>query len=273
MRAHLDFVVCDRGRAMTPVFAVEFDGPSHVSDVQRARDVRKNRLCARAGLPLLRIGDAEIQDHDRRTVLDHMMARTIAWRHEAPELRDELKSRFDELDESAKEAMATQGFLDPKFDVGFQFDQRHPFPGINQLCKRLWNNHGVGTMFAGSPSEWCPVTALALRWSMEGVGPHWLVSREWVVGRTDGRPPDLTALKSGDGVLHSGTTQFSMQWGLPTVTDYDWSEPATDYAERTGGMPYVFTDLPGAHAPDIAESFADYLFLREVEDWAALTSG
>jgi hypothetical protein len=69
-------------------------------------------------------------------------------------------------------------------------------------------------------------------------------------------------------LLHSGETQFSMQWVLPTVHDYDWSESASEYEARTGKMPYEHVGLPGVSIPDIAESFAEYLALREVEDWA-----
>jgi len=53
LRAHFDFVVVDDDHR--PLFAVEFDGPTHRSRKQRRRDASKNRLCRLAELPLIRI--------------------------------------------------------------------------------------------------------------------------------------------------------------------------------------------------------------------------
>jgi hypothetical protein len=38
-----------------------FDGPSHQTQLQSERDIRKNRLTAAAKLPLLRVGYAELE--------------------------------------------------------------------------------------------------------------------------------------------------------------------------------------------------------------------
>jgi hypothetical protein len=53
LKSHFDFTVTDG--SYESLFAVEFDGPSHKSAIQRERDLRKNRLCERFSLPLLRI--------------------------------------------------------------------------------------------------------------------------------------------------------------------------------------------------------------------------
>jgi hypothetical protein len=53
LQSHFDFVVYDT--SMTPLFAVEFDGPSHQENDQRRRDKIKNGLCDRFSFPLLRI--------------------------------------------------------------------------------------------------------------------------------------------------------------------------------------------------------------------------
>jgi hypothetical protein len=53
MKAHIDFLLVRPD--MTPFMAIEFDGPTHESVVQRQRDATKNALCARSGLPLARI--------------------------------------------------------------------------------------------------------------------------------------------------------------------------------------------------------------------------
>jgi hypothetical protein len=53
LQAHLDFLVVD-GASKT-LFGVEYDGAGHREAVQQARDRRKDGLCERFGLSLLRI--------------------------------------------------------------------------------------------------------------------------------------------------------------------------------------------------------------------------
>ena len=53
LQSHFDFIVTDSGHM--PLFAVEFDGPSHGHQVQGARDDKKDGLCERFELPILRI--------------------------------------------------------------------------------------------------------------------------------------------------------------------------------------------------------------------------
>ncbi len=53
LQSHFDFLVVDRDAK--PLFAVEYDGRQHAQPEQRARDHRKNALCERFELGLLRI--------------------------------------------------------------------------------------------------------------------------------------------------------------------------------------------------------------------------
>jgi hypothetical protein len=53
LQSHFDFVVADNSHI--PLFAVEFDGPSHKSPVQRVRDDLKEALCRRFRLQVLRV--------------------------------------------------------------------------------------------------------------------------------------------------------------------------------------------------------------------------
>jgi hypothetical protein len=60
-RAHLDFVVADE--ESFPQFAVEFDGPHHRSDPDaQKRDRKKNAVCRRLGLPLIRIRREHLEE-------------------------------------------------------------------------------------------------------------------------------------------------------------------------------------------------------------------
>jgi hypothetical protein len=58
-RAHFDFVVTDS--AFAPLFVVEFDGPSHRSEKQVARDRKKDELCRLFSLPILHINSRYLE--------------------------------------------------------------------------------------------------------------------------------------------------------------------------------------------------------------------
>lgn len=53
LQSHFDFIVTNEQHE--PLFAVEFDGDSHITPAQGFREERKNALCDRFSLPLLRI--------------------------------------------------------------------------------------------------------------------------------------------------------------------------------------------------------------------------
>ena len=60
-RAHLDFVIANE--ESYPQFAVEFDGPHHQSDPDaQERDRKKNAVCRRLGLPLIRIRREHLEE-------------------------------------------------------------------------------------------------------------------------------------------------------------------------------------------------------------------
>jgi hypothetical protein len=78
LQSHLDFLVCDEKH--DPLFAVEFDGPSHQGEEQRVRDRKKNKLCERFRLPLLRI-------NTRHLVAKYNKASLLKWIVSAWELQ------------------------------------------------------------------------------------------------------------------------------------------------------------------------------------------
>jgi hypothetical protein len=66
-RAHFDFVVTDS--AFAPLFVVEFDGPSHQSEKQAKRDLKKDELCRIFSLPILHINSRYLKPAYRGTDL------------------------------------------------------------------------------------------------------------------------------------------------------------------------------------------------------------
>ena len=71
LQSHFDFVVW---RDEQPQFAVEFDEPHHRTDpVQIVRDERKDRLCQRALLPLVRAVDHSLKRVGRRRLIEWLV--------------------------------------------------------------------------------------------------------------------------------------------------------------------------------------------------------
>jgi hypothetical protein len=58
LKGHFDFVIADD--VDMPLFAVEYDGPTHLDDGTIRRDLMKNELCERLGLPLARVRDEHV---------------------------------------------------------------------------------------------------------------------------------------------------------------------------------------------------------------------
>lgn len=58
LKAHFDFVVADE--ADMSLFAVEYDGPTHLEAATIRLDLMKNELCERLGMPLARVRDEHI---------------------------------------------------------------------------------------------------------------------------------------------------------------------------------------------------------------------
>jgi len=72
-RAELDFVIAEGDSALAQ-FAVEYDGPQHLRDPRTMRrDRMKSEICARLGLPLVRIGSEYLQRERRFTLIGYLV--------------------------------------------------------------------------------------------------------------------------------------------------------------------------------------------------------
>lgn len=72
LKAHFDWVVVN-SETSRPEFAIEFDGSSHAEDRVRHRDAIKDRICARLGMPLLRIDHTAFRPIVQRTVIYYLV--------------------------------------------------------------------------------------------------------------------------------------------------------------------------------------------------------
>jgi hypothetical protein len=183
-RGHLDFTIYD-AVDHRPAFAIEFDGLGHDDPRQIKRDVTKNRLCARAGLPLIRIGFAELHEQEQMTVLGWLIERFVTWErdvanaHHAPSPRtpegELLPARYLYTDlqtgavwvfrspfECLRVEIGPGGILqtqvedDPdvllKIAAGI-FSDRNPYPGNAVIAERLLTKFGIECPGATEPRE------------------------------------------------------------------------------------------------------------------------
>lgn len=186
--AHFDFVVHERldsEHPTHPLFAVEFDGAhTHSSLAVRQRDMRKNRLCAASGFPLVRIDDTFLYRRERLSLVAWLAQLWAAHRSEMPQL---LAERDAEVDAMTEEEFEEAGIWllgeRPDLDVDLIFRLQHPFPPVRQLADRLASRYGFQwsevDAIAPDPDRprwrvksWCPPTpalenGLVERWRCE----------------------------------------------------------------------------------------------------------
>lgn len=260
--SHFDFVIATKARPLTPVFAIEFDGPHHEYDAdQIGRDMIKNRLCQKAGLPLLRITLSEIEEHEIITLLDYMLERWLAWPKEIQEIYDEARELTETDPEGAKWELA-------EWDPGFEFDLKHPFPGTRKVAQRLLHNHGIG--YFGLPHKDIADAEYELAVYERSMGParktgYYKCVKEAVLQRTES-PEDKPVFET--------KVQASARVWLPTSAEASdpaspWSDDSEEFQRALKAVRARWTPaLPPISAWEIAEHFCDYLACKEVERWA-----
>jgi hypothetical protein len=276
--SELDFVVANANSI--PEFAVEFDGPHHQSDdKQIARDVRKNRLCDLAKLPLLRITDTELEEFDKYSILKFIVMRFLKWKGEYQEIEGEIAEYIETLDERQRQELFKGDIADPLIDPEILFDLRHPFPQMREFAKRLLEKHGVVSPLA-EPFLKLMTTPPAYNLFCDIFAPSQerfegfdlIVRCDYLISRS--KEPFFGVRRianekdrSTTTVLKRGAVDFRIRCTLPIVPDYDPAELPVDYFLRKGKWPVSFLELPGANAFDIAKNMSEYLGLREVEKW------
>ena len=98
---------------------------------------------AEGGLPLIRIGDVHLEQHDRVTLWEFIVRRFVAWQAEKEELFAELYEYLETAPEEDVAHLTEDGILDPIIDPTVIFDLRHPFPGTAELAHRIYTQFGI----------------------------------------------------------------------------------------------------------------------------------
>lgn len=144
-RGHLDFTIYSDVDHQ-PAFAIEFDGFGHDYPEQAARDLVKNRLCARAGLPLVRIGFAELHERERISVLEWLVERFVSWQVGQAEDLSERYGMFELLPDGQVVRPDTDDPLERLNLEAATFSSEHPFPGNATLAIRLLRRFDIAAI-------------------------------------------------------------------------------------------------------------------------------
>lgn len=266
--SELDFVVYNP--ESYPEFAVEFDGPIHQEAEQRRKDVRKNRICEMAGLPLVRITDIHLEEYEKCSLLEYMIRRFVAWKAEEDEVLAEINEYLATLSEEEFRRLTQDGFLDPTIDPSVIFDLRHPFPGTAELAERLYAQYGILSDHLESEA-WTSEARQDRRLEFATLGGGFTSQGSDHIQRGNYELVEITPKAQEPPSVervHSVHVEFRIQWTVPVVEDFDWRETPFEYYRKTGRTPIAFQDIPGISMPELAENFCEFLALKKLCDWA-----
>lgn len=278
---HFDCVVA-QGARLSPQFVVEFDGPHHREDATAARlDAVKNKFCQDGGLPIVRITSRELESNEKVELLDWMLERWLAWQKEDPEICREIAEKLRQVDPVRAQKMIDS--WNASLDPGFIFDLRHPYPAILTVAHRL-HRLGVITLRASDqvvarltatrkPEQLAQCIASPRRGGPVGADSRYLDYEAQV------RPWEGSIGQSGGPVLYRTEQRVQWRWALPV----GWEAPPIVAAVPEGvklegprewdlwltAQEHLWSsELPGALSHQIADGLAEYLVLRDVEQWA-----
>lgn len=279
-RGHFDFAVYpDDPDEQLAAFVIEFDGFGHDRPVQVRRDILKNRFCARAELPLLRLGPMDLREFERTTILEWIVERFVAWHDEQAERvrasQEAIERATDGLDPQAALELVQD---DPGFDPSFWFDLEHPFPANARIAERLrarWDIRIDRGVMSYRDDEGTRGMLLEVGWGASGprLGPasEFVTHRRTARLRSTSAPGRVLCERTAEAAfasahrigdpddvrgLLSDPRSFIPLGAFP---DLDWLSDRIDVLDLRW--------LPGTTPNDVVEELSLYLVLLEIERW------
>ncbi|MER7642720.1 DUF2726 domain-containing protein [Streptomyces sp. NPDC126522] len=144
--AHFDYTL-HRQSSKEVIWAFEFDGPTHGSDPEVIRrDILKNRICAKANLPLLRLEDDLLEAIDGVSLLGWLIRRWMRHEKIMPRMivdRDKAAASYSEHDWGEFKVSDGVFILPPELDVLNLFDLTNPYPPLLKIASRLLRWYGI----------------------------------------------------------------------------------------------------------------------------------
>ena len=210
------------------------------------------------------------------------LERWIAWENEGPALRREVNAERGRLlrDGMQPDEVADSG----PASAEFYFDLRHPYPAVLTVEARL-RRLGIVTSRADPEvvarmrstrrlERMAECMALPGGFGPAGAGLQYF---DYVAQLRQWRPGQESTEIAEGVLLYDARERVIWRWGLPI----GWEAPSVIASEPQGGalqermewwvkaMGHLWvSDLPGAPSQQVAEGLAEYLVLRNVEQWA-----
>lgn len=258
--ASFDFVVYNEGSF--PEFAIEFDGPDHRTYEKTIRaDIRKNRLCCGAGLPLLRINDDFLTEYEKSSLLEFVVRRFVKWRND----QDQLTEEEAEIHRFLTARGAAEEEYEEMMEPQLMWDLEHQFPASRRLGELLYTTYGVvNTHMTPEAFEVATSAAEYLMFGRDSYGSSPL----GLYHRTVQRGYDLTKMTRKSSTqfeterVHDVSVAVTYQWRLQTV-DLEDAHVKNFIIEYTHGQ-----GLPGTSTEELTDHFCDFLALKQLNDWA-----
>lgn len=273
--AHFDFTV-HRESSHQALWAFEFDGPQHATDrAQVRRDVRKNRICLTAELPLLRVDDTHLVAHEKQALLTWHVRRWLAYERTMPAMLEERDKAINEIppEDLAEHGMWLFGER-PELDVDFVFNLENPYLPLTDISERLMEKHGIyvtGSFSLSSPemaSFQEPKYLARMRFLGSLLDPATPgFHRRW-------RCPVSVEPYTGDMAAHSDPVfevdgVWDVRFGYPICEEQDDAYDTLSGWIEAGGFPFLPAGPMGAGALEVGDELAQYRALLEVESWAS----
>lgn len=260
-KGSFDFVVYNE--ESFPEFAVEFDGPYHQTyETKIQADIRKNRLCFKAGLPLLRINDDFLTEYEKSSLLEYVVRRFIDWRNSRPQITEEESdiARF----------LGTRGATEEEYeqmmDPQIMWDLQHPFPASLQLAEALYSTYGVvNNHIDAEVYEKALEQSEFLFFQRERTGSAPIGLYHYKVEGTY----ELRRMVRED----SGKYKAELIHLVPAAVTYQWRLPTVDLARVDTSKELIVEhvhgqELPGISGEELANHFCDFLALNQLKIWA-----
>ncbi len=262
-KSHFDFVIADKNHY--PAFVIEFDGPYHLEKKEvKLRDIRKNRICQIAGLPLLRITDYELEKKDSFSIVRFIIYRFIKWSHNYEKIKKKLENELTNMSKEEYELVVSDRYIDVGYNPDYIFHIEHPFPLKKNVIDELYNKHKV----ANEPTEnnyWYSINKYGCS-SIDGF--H---SASFTYGIYKGKRNNSTftfnegKLKTkGIEILSEEKIDYVMRYDLVTVENLNHKVISI---EDKLILPIYYSDIPGANIPNICEAVAEYVCYKKVLMW------
>jgi hypothetical protein len=255
--AYFDFVLYNN--KMLPEFVIEFDGPLHLTDrKKRLADIRKNRICERANLPLLRIDDSFLTEYEEVSLLGYIVKRFVAYRNKMGEISREVNEKL--LDASP---FGDVDYHDPWNDPGFIFDINHPFPISTEIAARLYNKYGIVTSHVDTETYGDAISQHQYL-EFQGVGGGDVPISDYARRmerryRLERQVQDSLG-KYDSEIIHELSISVDYTWGAPASEESD--------SDHVVAISHVhFQSIPGTSMFELAKHLCDFFAIRELEKW------